>query len=241
MNKKLAIGIISTALLLMTGCTNLGGSSSTSSPMSQERIASAVDVNEEIYGIGSATIEESGQGVAKMRASKAARDDIAAKISKETSNVLKAYLIEIDFYSKKISDNVIKDLSEYITNSMLSETEEQDTWVENEKIYTVITIEKSKIPAHSRDTFISHIDSIVDRLTELRAEILSIPIENVNSTSQAAEPVVEEAPATITPEVIDETPVIEETGTENLLDTPPAEEEVPDTVYLGDDIIDVQL
>lgn len=239
MNKKLVIGIISTVLLLMTGCTNLGTPSSTSSPMSQERIASSVDINEEIYGIGSSSIEESGQGVAKMRASKAAREDISAKISKETTDVLKAYLMEIDFYSKNISDNVIKDLSEYITNTLLGETEEKDTWVENDKIYTVITIERSKIPSYSRDIFVFHIDSIIKKLTEVKAKIIAIPIENVDSKPQIANPLVEEVPTT-TPEATEDVTVTEETV--KLIDTTPAvEEEVSETVELDDDVIDVQL
>lgn len=237
MNKKLLIGIFSTALLLMTGCTNLGAPSSTSSPMSQERIASSVDINEEIYGIGSSNIEESGQGVAKMRASKAAREDISAKISKETTDVLKAYLMEIDFYSKNISDNVIKDLSEYITNTLLGETEEKDTWVENDKIYTVITIERSKIPSYSRDIFVFHIDSIIKKLTEVKAKIIAIPIENVDSNPQIANPLVEEVPTVTTEEVT----AAEETGTEKLTTTPAVEEEVSDKVELDDDVIDVQL
>lgn len=238
MNKKLVIGIISTVLLLMTGCTNLGTPSSTSSPMSQERIASSVDINEEIYGIGSSSIEESGQGVAKMRASKAAREDISAKISKETTDVLKAYLMEIDFYSKNISDNVIKDLSEYITNTLLGETEEKDTWVENDKIYTVITIERSKIPSYSRDIFVFHIDSIIKKLTEVKAKIIAIPIENVDSKPQIANPLVEEVPTTT--EAKEDVTVTEDT--EKLIDTTPAvEEEVSETVELDDDVIDVQL
>ena len=223
MNKKLATGIISAALFLMTGCTNLGGSSSTSSPMSQEKIAAAVDINEEIYGIGSATIEESGQGVAKMRASKAARDDIKAKISKQTKDVLKAYLLEIDFYSKKISDNVIEDLSEYITNNMLNETEEKETWVENDKVYTVITLNRDRIPVSSRDTFIAHIDSIVERLTSIRAEILAIPVENMAAPAE-----VEEVPVTL-PE--DSEDLIEENSIE----------EVSSLTEADENFIDVQL
>lgn len=226
MNKKLAIGIISAALFLMTGCTNLGNSSSTSSPMSQEKIAAAVDINEEIYGIGSAPIEESGQGVAKMRASKDARDDIKAKISKQTKDVLKAYLVEIDFYSKKISDNVIDDLSEYITNNMLNETEEKDTWVENNKIYTVITLDRERIPVSSRDTFIAHIDSIVERLTGLRAEILAIPVEDMTPPQET-----EEVPVTLPEEVED---------TENLMETTPVEE-VSSLNEVDENFIDVQL
>jgi len=223
MNKKLATGIISAALFLMTGCTNLGGSSSTSSPMSQEKIAAAVDINEEIYGIGSATIEESGQGVAKMRASKAARDDIKAKISKQTKDVLKAYLLEIDFYSKKISDNVIEDLSEYITNNMLNETEEKETRVENDKVYTVITLNRDRIPVSSRDTFIAHIDSIVERLTSIRAEILAIPVENMAAPAE-----VEEVPVTL-PE--DSEDLIEENSIE----------EVSSLTEADENFIDVQL
>jgi len=141
-------------------------------------VAASVDINDEIFGIGSAPIVESGQGVAKMRASKEAREDISKKLQKETENVLTAYLIEIDFYSKKISDNVMADLSEYISNTMLNDTEEKDSWVENERIYTVIAIDKSEVPLRSRDTFVTHIDSIIKKLTDLKGQIMDIPIED---------------------------------------------------------------
>ncbi len=226
-----------TALLLMTGCTGLeglGSSSSSKSPMSQERIAASVDINDEIFGIGSAPIVESGQGVAKMRANKEAREDIRKKLQKETEDVLTAYLVEIDFYSKKISDNVMADLSEYISNNMLNDTEEKDSWVENDRIYTVIAIDRDEVPLRSRDTFVTHIDNIIKKLTDLKGQIMNIPLE---STLPATEKV-EKTPAAETEAspVVEETPVREEAA--------PAE--TPESVELSDtdedeDIIDVQL
>ncbi len=231
MKKRMMIGLC-TALLLMTGCTSLeglGSSSSSKSPMSQERIAASVDVNDEIFGIGSAPIVESGQGVAKMRANKEAREDIRKKLQKETEDVLTAYLVEIDFYSKKISDKVMADLSEYISNNMLNDTEEKDSWVENERIYTVIAIDRDEVPLRSRDTFVTHIDNIIKKLTDLKGQIMDIPIETVQEKNPAInEKAVEAAP------VVEETPAKEEAA--------PAE--APESVELSDtdeDIIDVQL
>ncbi len=230
MKKKITI-VLCAALLMMTGCTNLGdlgSSSSSKSPMSQERIASSVDINDEIFGIGSAPILESGQGVAKMRANKEAREDIRKKLQAETEDVLTAYLVEIDFYSKKISDNVMADLSEYISNNMLNDTEEKDSWVENERIYTVIAIDRNQVPLRSRDTFVTHIDNIIKKLADLKGQIMEIPIEDtMKDPSPAAEKV-------------EDTPVAEE--------APAKEEAVPaetsESVELSDtdeDIIDVQL
>lgn len=224
------------ALLMMTGCTNLGNlgsSSSSKSPMSQERIAASVDINDEIFGIGSAPIVESGQGVAKMRANKEAREDIRKKLQAETEDVLTAYLVEIDFYSKKISDNVMADLSEYISNNMLSDTEEKDSWVENERIYTVIAIDRNEVPLRSRDTFVTHIDNIIKKLTDLKGQIIAIPIETVQeepvvTTSEKVEVTEEAAP------VVEEAPVKEEAA--------PAEtSESVDLSDTDEDIIDVQL
>jgi len=230
MKKKILMGLCA-ALLIMTGCTNLGdlgSSSSSKSPMSQERIAASVDINDEIFGIGSAPIVESGQGVAKMRANKEAREDIRKKLQKETEDVLTAYLVEIDFYSKKISDNVMADLSEYISNNMLSDTEEKDSWVENERIYTVIAIDRNEVPLRSRDTFVTHIDNIIKKLTDLKGQIMEIPIED---TMKKPLPAAEKAEAD---PVAEEAPVKE--------DSAPAD--TPENVELSDtdeDIIDVQL
>ena len=230
MKKKILMGLCA-ALLIMTGCTNLGdlgSSSSSKSPMSQERIAASVDINDEIFGIGSAPIVESGQGVAKMRANKEAREDIRKKLQKETEDVLTAYLVEIDFYSKKISDNVMADLSEYISNNMLSDTEEKDSWVENERIYTVVAIDRNEVPLRSRDTFVTHIDNIIKKLTDLKGQIMEIPIED---TMKKPLPAAEKAEAD---PVAEEAPVKE--------DSAPAD--TPENVELSDtdeDIIDVQL
>lgn len=233
MKNKFLLGVFAAALFIITGCTgldSLGGSSSTKSPMSQERIADSVDINEEIFGIGSAAIEESGRGVAKMRASKEARDDIKKKLLVETQTVLNAYLIEIDFYSKKISDRVMSDLSEYITDSMLSDTVEKDSWVENERIYTVIAIEKSEVPLRSRDTFVFHIESIIKKLTDLKAQIMEIPLEDVSTPAPTL--TADEAPTEVT-----EAPVEVEEVPAEVTETP-QEVEVIDT---DEDVIDIQL
>ncbi len=218
MKKIIFLFLMTITLLAFTGCENLptmGGTSK--SPMSQERIATAVDVNEEIFGVGSATVTESGQGVAKMRANKIAREDLQKKLLKETKTILKAYLIEIDFYSKNISEKVISDLSEYITNILLNDATEKDSWIENEEIYVVLAINRNEIPEKTRDTFVAHIDSIIKKLETLKTNILEIPLENS---------------ATV------EAPTKTEAETTTEVVTPPAEEKVE---FQDDEAIDVQL
>lgn len=239
MKKRIFMGILSTLLIILTGCNNLGVTNSTSSPMSQERIASSVDINEEIFGIGSAVIGESGNGVAKMRASKAAREDIRKKLMKETEIVLKAYLVDIDFYSKNISDDVMSDLSEYITNNLLNDVEEKDSWIENNKVYTVIAIDRDQIPTRSRDTFVAHIDSIIKKLSEIRTKILEIPIDQVSPTAPSVEVKADTAPAAA-PVVSEKAPTEESAPVEKA--APAADTSTVEEVQFTDDeVIDVQL
>lgn len=178
MKKKLFILSLTASLIFMNGCTNIKEMTSPSkSAITQEKIAEAVDVNEEVFASGSATIEESGTGVAQMKARTKAREELRKKLFDESETILKAYLLEIDFYSKKISNQVIKDLGEYVAEGVLFESEEKSSWVDGENMYVVLSVDKNLVPIKTKETFIGHIDSIMGKLKEVKEDIQSIPLE----------------------------------------------------------------
>ncbi len=178
MNKKIFILSLAASIILAQGCTNIKSMTSPStSAVTQENIASSVDVNEEIFASGSARIEESGPGVAKMRAKQEAREELNKKLFKESETILNAYLLEINFYSKKISDQVIKDLGEYVAEGVLFEAEEKGSWIEGDKMFVVLSVSKDQVPLKTKETFIGHIDSILKKLKDVREKIESIPLE----------------------------------------------------------------
>jgi hypothetical protein len=178
MKKKIFILCLTASMIFAQGCTNIKSmTSSLTSATTQENIASAVDVNEEIFASGDARIEESGKGVAKMRAKQAAREELKKKVFKESETILKAYLLEINFYSKKISDQVLKDLGEYVAEGVLFGAQEKTSWSENNKMFVVLSVDKNQVPLKTKETFIGHIDSIQSKLKEVRQKIQSIPVE----------------------------------------------------------------
>ncbi|WP_319371199.1 hypothetical protein [uncultured Ilyobacter sp.] len=178
MKKKIFILCLTASMIFAQGCTNIKSlTSSSKSATTQENIASAVDINEEIFASGEARIEESGKGVAKMRAKQAAREELRKKLFKESETILKAYLLEINFYSKKISDQVLKDLGEYVADGVLFGAVEKTSWSENEKMYVVLSVDKNQVPLKTKETFIGHIDTIQAKLKEVRQKIQNIPVE----------------------------------------------------------------
>ncbi|WP_321327983.1 hypothetical protein [uncultured Ilyobacter sp.] len=183
MKKKIFILCLTASMIFAQGCTILKNMTSTSkSAITQENIASAVDINQEIFASGDARIEESGKGVAKMRAKQDAREKLRKKLFKESETILKAYLLEINFYSRKISDQVLKDLGEYVAEGILFEAEEKTSWSENNKMYVVLSVDKDAVPVKTKETFIGHIDSIQAKLKEVREKIQSIPVEGETFT-----------------------------------------------------------
>ncbi|WP_320045977.1 hypothetical protein [uncultured Ilyobacter sp.] len=182
MKKKIFILSLTASMIFAQGCTNIKSmTSSSKSATTQENIASAVDINQEIFASGEAHIEESGKGVAKMRAKHDAREKLRKKLFKESETILKAYLLEINFYGRKISDQVLKDLGEYVAEGVLFEAVEKTSWSENNKMYVVLSVDKDAVSVKTKETFIAHIDSIQAKLKQVREKIQSIPLEGETS------------------------------------------------------------
>jgi protein involved in sex pheromone biosynthesis len=199
MKKKMFILSLTASIIFLSGCTNIKEMTSPSTTaITQEKIAASVDVNEEVFSSGSARIEESGSGVAKMKARTKAREELKKKLFDESETILKAYLLEIDFYSKKISNQVITDLGEYVAEGVLFESKEKSSWIDGENMYVVLSVDKNQVPLKTKETFIGHLDSIMVKLSKVKEDIESIPMEgeiiSENINSQEEEIILEENP-----------------------------------------------
>ena len=162
------------SLVFVQGCTSLSGGS----PISKAKIASSVNESEDMYVVGSAKIEDSGIEVSRMKARTAAKENLKNEIQKESKKIIKDYLAEFDFYNKKLSDQVLLDLSEYIAEDIMTGAEEKSYWQEDGKAFVALSVKKDKIPVRSRTTFLKHLDGIMAKVKDVKEKIGSIPTEN---------------------------------------------------------------
>ncbi|WP_319370068.1 hypothetical protein [uncultured Ilyobacter sp.] len=162
------------SLIFIQGCTSLSGGS----PLRKAKIASSVNENEDMYIVGSAKVEDSGIEVARMKARTTAKEELKNEILKESKKIIETYLTDLDFYNKKLSDQIMTDLSEYVAEDIMTSAEEKSYWQEDGKAFVALSVKKDKIPTRTRTTFLKHLDGIMEKVKSLKERIESIPLED---------------------------------------------------------------
>lgn len=151
----------------MFGCsaTNLAGG--TSSEMAT-RVTSAVDTENEIYSVGSATVESSGVLIAKGKAVSNAKESLKKKIIDEEKIIFSSFLVSTDPYTKKVLESAIPDLMDFAANNLADKSMEKDYWLEGDKVYVVHSISKGEILMESQNTFTIYLDDFINKLNVIR-------------------------------------------------------------------------
>ncbi|WP_297596781.1 hypothetical protein [uncultured Cetobacterium sp.] len=166
--------IISTIFLfLLFGCTNLP---ELQNPMSTsenaDRITSSFDSENEILAIGSSKIGSSGALIAKGKASKEAKDKLKNKILTEEAIIFKSFLVPADPHIKKVLSPALSDLMDYTATQLIQKSIEKDSWIENNKSYTVYTLSKSEILTESQSIFTQYIEDITNKLQIIKEGVV---------------------------------------------------------------------
>lgn len=160
MLKKLIVILFT---LLFLSCNNLSISNPIESSLSDERVTTSVDSENEVVGIGSAKISSSGTLVANGKASREAKDRLKSRILAEEYIIFKSFLVPADPYTKKILSPALSDLMDYTATQLVQRAVEKDSWSENNKVYIVYSMSKSEILTESQNIFIQYIDDITSK------------------------------------------------------------------------------
>ncbi len=173
--KMLILGTI-----VLTGCTSFNNvvpnitmpSFSTPTPARiNEAIASRVNPETEIYALGKTTISSSGAIVAQGRANKDAMDELRGKIGREVESLYKSYLLDMDKYSKSIVLPVIPDLKKYSTDLSLKKVSQKGAWQDDEKIYSLLVVNKGEVHSISQKVLKNFIDNAARRLENIGSTV----------------------------------------------------------------------
>lgn len=148
---KSKVLLFSVFLFIMTACESLQNYvpnplADSSIPVAiQETIASRVNPEKELYVLSSASIAKSGSMLAQANANKNASAILKDKIRQEVVDLFKSYTSEMDAFSGKIIDSSASDLIEYSADLAMKKITQKGAWEDNNKIYTLLTIDRSDI------------------------------------------------------------------------------------------------
>lgn len=150
-------------ILFLTGCNNLPIPNPMETTENTDRMITSVDSENEIMGIGSSKIGNSGTLVATGKAVRDAKEKLKSKILSEEEIVFKSFLVPADPYTKKILSPALSDLMDYAATQLVQKSVEKDTWMENNKVFVVYSISKNEVLSESQNIFIQYIDDITSK------------------------------------------------------------------------------
>lgn len=160
---------------LFTGCSsinlsniNMPNFSTTPVPARiNEAIASRVNPESEIYSLGKANLSKSGAIVAQARANKDAMGELRNKIGNEVDYLYKSYINDMDSYSKSIVSPVVSDLKKYATDLSVKKISQKGAWQDNEKIYSLLVVDKKEVHSISQKVFKNFTDNAAKKLENI--------------------------------------------------------------------------
>ncbi|WP_448820671.1 hypothetical protein [Cetobacterium sp.] len=150
-------------ILFLSGCNNLSIPNPMETTENTDRMITSVDSENEIMGIGSSKIGNSGTLVATGKAVRDAKEKLKSKILSEEEIVFKSFLVPADPYTKKILSPALSDLMDYAATQLVQKSVEKDTWLENNKVFVVYSISKNEVLSESQNIFIQYIDDITSK------------------------------------------------------------------------------
>ena len=152
----------------------------------QTIIETSVNLEEELYSIGSFKIEESGVKVARMKAVDEANELLNEKVKKESRKILQKFSSSADIYEKKLNKHIIENLSEYVAKKVLQDVTPKKEWeYDTGEIFVLVSIPKEDIVAETKIIFVEHLDKVLSDLKKVRQEISSYEIGDKKSVDTA--------------------------------------------------------
>jgi len=162
-------------VLILSACSNLSNLDINS--LTGKKVAIPNEISntlsaKQYYTVGSDKLTDSGIIVAKENAKVDANKNLQKIVDRNVKKRLKVYLKEIDYFSKKLSNKVIKDLSKYTALSLRNDVKFKDGWTDEKGNYNVVAfIERSKVNEKTRKVFLNHLTDVMNNLEKAKGNI----------------------------------------------------------------------
>lgn len=203
MKNKLKMIFLSGLILSLGACTNIQDTF-IGAPTYTEVEKNNFNVQEEtqLFAMGSYKVNESGTAVAKMKATEQAETYLKKQIFNETTNVLNSFFNEIHTKNIVISKDTVEDLANLVSSQLIKDAVTANSWNNEGKEFIVLAIDKNRIPEKVKETFVVHLQAVID---DLDGAINKVSKEYVEI---AAPPV-----------AVEETPIVKTTEVETINET----------------------
>lgn len=166
-------------LLVLTGCTSINNFIDEALPTKapaipvalQEQVASKVNPENEIFAVGSATLNKNGGLLAQAKANKNARDLLKQKLTKEVKLNFDSFLLNTDNYTKGIINPVMTDLINYTVELAIKNSTQKGEWEGTNSVYSLVTIDRNKVLELSKQVFAGYLGDISGKLNNIKEKV----------------------------------------------------------------------
>lgn len=164
-------------LLLLAGCSNINFQNALSSLTSSvpdainQAVASRVDVEKELYTVGSASIGQTGSIIAQSKANKMASDALKSKIKNSVEAYFKTYTMNLDGYSKNLVSPAIPELSSYATDLISKQVKQKGAWEDSDKVYSLLAVPNSEVATTTQKVLKSFLANTAKKLESISGGI----------------------------------------------------------------------
>lgn len=168
-NLKLVFTMIT--LIFMQGCSTLDSISASTSDFLEtvpQNVKTAamekVDQENELYGIGSSTIGDSGVEIATAKAAVDAKKSLRNLVKTEADMNFNSFMLNMDSHTKKIYTPIIPDLVNYTVEIEMEKAVEEGKWVDGKRAYSLVTVKRSSVFEESKKTFRTFTDKLSEKI-----------------------------------------------------------------------------
>lgn len=177
---KKFFGFLYLCLIFLTGCTSINNfideaipSRASAIPVAlQEQIAGKVNPENELFAVGSATLDKSGGLIAQAKATQNARNLLKEKLKKEVKINFDTFLLNTDTYTKGIISPVMTDLINYTVELALKNANQTGQWEGENSVYSLVSIDRNKVLELSKQVFSGYIGDISGKLNSIKDKII---------------------------------------------------------------------
>lgn len=193
MKKIISVGILFVLSMLFYSCSALDSIGKTTSDLLQPvpqnikaEATSKVNLETELYGIGSAPVTDSGISFAISKATIDAKSKLRDAVTKESGMVFNSFIMDMEAYMKKIYTPVIPDLTSYAIEKVAPKFEEKGSWNDGSRAYVLLTVKRSYVLQESKNALTKYTSLLETELNKVKNSIQGVTLPAQNATSSPA-------------------------------------------------------
>lgn len=132
-----------------------------------DAVASRVNVENELYEVGSAKVGNAGAMIAQDKANKVAANALKGKIRTAVQNHFKSYMANMDAYSRNLISPALPELTNYATDLSAKKMKQKGAWADTDRVYCLLTVESQEVSSTAEKVLKNFLETTAQRLENL--------------------------------------------------------------------------